>query len=166
MERLAIPAQFFCLFVSKYVCACVCVCKSHLCARVLPKHWLEWQYDQWEGKCPVSMFCSVCVCVCVTVAVSGDLIIWWTQQWRGCIHTSLSRAARLIRPLLMQSSGGTYRKYWSYFDRVFSPLHNQQRTAATAPIQRTQRTRQHHSMPLQKGFHLSAIQSRQPVLAC
>ena len=39
----------------------------------------------------------------LTVAVSGDLIIWWTPQWRGRAHTGLSRVAHLIRPLLMQS---------------------------------------------------------------
>ncbi len=102
----------------------------------------------------------------VTPAVSGDLIIWWTQQWRGRVHTSLSRAARLIRPSLLLSSGGTYRKYWSYFDRVFSPLHNQQCITATPPFLCTQQRGTTSLDAVAEWFHLSAFQRERPVFAC
>lgn len=136
---------------------CGCVWKG-LCAHVLPKHWAEWQYDQWEGKCPVSMFCLEWMGV-VGVGVDSGCLRWSHHLMDAAVERPHSRwppsrAARLIRPLLMQSSGGTYRKYWSYFDRVFAPLHNQQCTAAAALIQHAQRTRRHHQMPLQKGFPL------------
>lgn len=49
---------------------------------------------------------------------------WWTQEWRGHTRANLALVAPLIKPLFMQSSRGTYSKYWSCFDRVFSPLNN------------------------------------------
>lgn len=111
----------------------------------------------------------------MTVAVSGDLIIWWTQQWRDRIHTglslslSVSRVACLIRPLLMESSGGTYRKYWSYFDRVFSPLHNQQCITATPLILCTQAHATTTSLDAiaEGGVTLISIPKQaKPVFAC
>lgn len=39
-------------------------------------------------------------------------------------RANLALVAPLIGPLFMQSSGSTYGKYWSCFDRVFSPLNN------------------------------------------
>lgn len=52
----------------------------------------------------------------------GVIIVWWTQEWRGHTRANLALVAPLIGPLFMQSSGGAYSKYWSYFDRVFSSL--------------------------------------------
>lgn len=115
-------ALHFAVCIRTRGCVCVCACVSKALA------WMT----IWSMGGQVS--CQHVRGRGVTVAVSGDLIIWWTQQWRGHIHTSLSRVACLIRPLLMQGSGGTYRKYWSCFDRVFSPLHDQQCITAVTLI--------------------------------
>lgn len=84
-----------------------------------------------------------------TAAVSGDLIIWWTQQWRGPhSYQPLSRCSSL-----MQSRGGAYRKYWSYFDRVFSPLCNQNCHDADSL----------HQTPLQMGHTYQHFKAGSPV---
>jgi len=114
--------------VSEHLCVCVCVC-VYMCFRStgLNDNMINGRASVLSAR-PVRRWAARGGAV--TVAVSGDLIIWWTPQRRGRIHSS-SGVARLIRPLLMQSSGGTYRKYWSHFDRVFAPLHNQQCVTAT-----------------------------------
>lgn len=54
------------------------------------------------------------------------IIVWRTQEWGRHALANLALVAPLIGPLFMQSSGGTYSKNWSRFDRVFPPLNNPQ----------------------------------------
>lgn len=91
------------------------------------------------------------------------------SYWPLSLSLSLSRVACLIRPLLMESSGGTYRKYWSYFDRVFSPLHNQQCITATPLILCTQAHATTTSLDAiaEGGVTLISIPKQaKPVFAC
>jgi len=84
---------------------CIGICGLER-VHVSTKCWLEWHYDQWEGKCPVSTFCLE---EGLPLAVSGDLTIWRTQQRRASVHARLSHVACPIMSLLMQSSIGAYR---------------------------------------------------------